>query len=172
MKTSQVFLMIPVRVVGNTNGNIPLPGPLGSFFSLFPMFPITYLKIMDKGKRREKATASACIRVKFETTIGNTTGNRRFNVREKTIEGKLVKAVKIMGGLAPKFVSPGLDGVPDRLVLLPGGKIAFIELKAPGKELRPLQVRRKRQLESLGFLVYCIDRPEQIGEILNEIQSS
>ena len=99
---------------------------------------------MDKGKRREKATASACIRVKFETTIGNTTGNRRFNVREKTIEGKLVKAVKIMGGLAPKFVSPGLDGVPDRLVLLPGGKIAFIELKAPGKELRPLQVRRKR----------------------------
>ena len=86
-------------------------------------------------------------------------------MREKTIEGKLVKAVKIMGGLAPKFVSPGLDGVPDRLVLLPGGKIAFIELKAPGKELRPLQVRRKRQLESLGFLVYCIDRPEQIGAI-------
>ena len=93
-------------------------------------------------------------------------------MREKTIEGKLVKAVKIMGGLAPKFVSPGLDGVPDRLVLLPGGKIAFIELKAPGNELRPLQVRRKRQLESLGFLVYRIDRPEQIGEILNEIQSS
>ena len=93
-------------------------------------------------------------------------------MREKTIEGKLVKAVKIMGGLAPKFVSPGLDGVPDRLVLLPGGRIAFIELKAPGKELRPLQVRRKRQLEALGFSVYCIDRPEQIGEILNEIQSS
>ena len=93
-------------------------------------------------------------------------------MREKYIETKLVKAVKSMGGLAPKFVSPGLDGVPDRLVLLPGGKIAFIELKAPGKELRPLQVRRKRQLESLGFLVYCIDRPEQIGEILNEIQSS
>ena len=93
-------------------------------------------------------------------------------MREKTIEGKLVKAVKIMGGLAPKFVSPGLDGVPDRLVLLPGGKIAFIELKAPGKELRPLQVRRKRQLEALGFSVYCIDSPDQIGAILNEIQSS
>ena len=93
-------------------------------------------------------------------------------MREKTIESKLVKAVKNLGGLAPKFISPGLDGVPDRLVLLPGGKIAFIELKAPGKELRPLQVRRKRQLESLGFSVYCIDRPEQIGAILNEIQSS
>ena len=81
-------------------------------------------------------------------------------MREKTVEAKLVKAVKSMGGLAPKFISPGLDGVPDRLVLLPGGKLAFIELKAPGKELRPLQVRRKRQLEALGFLVYCIDRPE------------
>ena len=93
-------------------------------------------------------------------------------MREKTIEAKLVKAVRIMGGLAPKFVSPGFDGVPDRLVLLPGGKIAFIELKAPGKTLRPLQVRRKRQLERLGFSVYCIDSPEQIGGILDAIQSS
>jgi len=93
-------------------------------------------------------------------------------MREKNVETKLVKAVKNMGGLSPKFISPGLDGVPDRLVLLPGGKIAFIELKAPGKELRPLQVRRKRQLEALGFLVYCIDNPEQIGEIIREIQAS
>ena len=93
-------------------------------------------------------------------------------MREKTVEANLVKAVKNMGGLAPKFISPGLDGVPDRLVLLPGGKMAFIELKAPGKELRPLQVRRKRQLEALGFLVYCIDGPEQIGGIIHEIQAS
>ncbi|MBQ8622210.1 MAG: VRR-NUC domain-containing protein [Oscillospiraceae bacterium] len=93
-------------------------------------------------------------------------------MREKTTEAKLVKAVKSMGGLAPKFVSPGLDGVPDRLVLLPEGKIAFIEVKAVGETLRPLQVRRKRQLESLGFSVYCIDSPEQIGGILSEIQSA
>lgn len=93
-------------------------------------------------------------------------------MREKTVEAKLVKAVKAAGGIAPKFVSPGLDGVPDRLVLFPGGKCAFIELKAPGKTLRPLQVRRKRQLEKLGFLVYCVDRPEQIGGIIREIQSS
>lgn len=93
-------------------------------------------------------------------------------MREKTVETKLVKAVRAIGGLAPKFVSPGLDGVPDRLVLLPGGRIAFIELKAEGKTLRPLQVRRKKQLEALGFSVYCIDRPEQIGGILDEIQSS
>ena len=90
-------------------------------------------------------------------------------MRESAIEAKLVKAVKSLGGLAPKFVSPGLDGVPDRLVLLPGGRIAFIELKAQGKPLRPLQVRRKRQLEALGFSVYRIDGPEQIGGILDEI---
>ena len=93
-------------------------------------------------------------------------------MRESAIEAKLVKAVKSLGGLAPKFVSPGLDGVPDRLVLLPGARIAFIELKAQGKPLRPLQVRRKRQLEALGFSVYRIDGPEQIGGILDEIQSS
>ena len=90
-------------------------------------------------------------------------------MREKTIETKLVQAVRAKGGLAPKFTSPGFDGVPDRLILLPGGKVAFIELKAPGKTLRPLQVRRKRQLEALGFSVYCSDRPEQIETVLQEI---
>ena len=93
-------------------------------------------------------------------------------MREKTIEAKLVQAVRTKGGLAPKFTSPGFDGVPDRLVLLPGGKMAFIEVKAPGKTMRPLQKRRKRQLEGLGFLVFCLDRPEQIGGILNAIQAT
>ena len=88
---------------------------------------------------------------------------------EKYIEQKLVKAVKELGGIAPKFVSPGLDGVPDRIVLLPMGRIAFIELKAPGKKMRPLQVKRKRQLKALGFLVYCIDGVEQIDGVLNEM---
>ena len=94
------------------------------------------------------------------------------SLSERDIEQKLVKAVKARGGLAPKFVSPGFDGVPDRIVLLPHGRIAFMELKANGRKLRPLQVKRKRQLESLGFSVYCIDDPEQIGGILDEIQSS
>lgn len=91
---------------------------------------------------------------------------------EKYIENKLVTAVKKMGGICPKFVSPGFDGVPDRLVLLPNTKLAFVELKAKGKKMRPLQVKRKRQLEQLGFLVYCIDDASQIGGILSEIQSS
>ena len=93
-------------------------------------------------------------------------------MREKETEAKLVKAVRKLGGLALKFVSPGLDGVPDRLVLLPGGKMAFIELKAENRKMRPLQVRRKRQLVALGFSVYCMDRPEQIGGILDEIQAA
>ena len=91
---------------------------------------------------------------------------------EKTIEHKLKSAVKSMGGIAFKFTAPGINGVPDRLVLLPYGKLAFIELKAPGKDMRPLQVRRKRQLEQLGFSVYCIDSAEQIGGVLDAIQTS
>lgn len=93
-------------------------------------------------------------------------------MREKWIEQQLVKAVKDKGGIALKIVSPGFDGMPDRLILLPERKIAFVEVKAPGKTLRPLQEKRKRQLEALGFLVFCLDHIEQIGGILREIQSS
>ena len=93
-------------------------------------------------------------------------------MREKIIEEKLVKAIRLMGGLAPKFVSPGFDGVPDRLILLPNGRMAFAELKAPGKQLRPLQKRRKRQLEALGFRVFVIDNTDQIGGVLSELSAT
>lgn len=88
---------------------------------------------------------------------------------EKNVEQALSKEVKKLGGLALKFISPGMSGVPDRLILMRRGRIAFVELKAPGKQMRPLQIKRKRQLEALGFLVYCIDRKEQIGGVLDEI---
>ncbi|NRY61492.1 VRR-NUC domain-containing protein [Clostridium beijerinckii] len=91
-------------------------------------------------------------------------------MRESTLEKLFVKEVKNHGGLALKFVSPGMTGVPDRIVLLPHGVIAFIELKAPGKKMRPIQIKRKGQLESLGFKVYCIDNKEQIGGILDAIE--
>ena len=93
-------------------------------------------------------------------------------MQEKVIEHRLVLEAKKRGGLALKFVSPGIDGVPDRIVLLPHGKLAFVELKAPGNTMRPLQVRRKEQLEALGFLVYCVDGVGQIGGILDEIQGA
>lgn len=92
-------------------------------------------------------------------------------MREKEIEQALVREVKQRGGLCWKFVSPGNNGVPDRIVLLPNGRIAFVETKAPGKKPRPLQLVRHETLRNLGFSVYVIDRMEQIKEILNEIGS-
>lgn len=93
-------------------------------------------------------------------------------MREKNIEQKLVKAVKIAGGIAPKLTCPGFDGMPDRLVLMPEGRIGFVEVKAPGKEPRPLQVRRHEMLRNLGFKVYVLDNSEQIGGILHEIRTT
>ena len=93
-------------------------------------------------------------------------------MREKQIEQKLVQAVRKLGGMCLKFVSPNFDGMPDRLIILPGGKIAFAELKAPGKKPRPLQIARHKALMGLGFRVYIIDSVEQIGAILDEIQST
>ena len=90
-------------------------------------------------------------------------------MREKNIEQKFVKAAKSAGGIAPKLTCPGFDGMPDRLVLMPEGRIGFVEVKAPGKEPRPLQVARHGLLRRLGFKVYVLDAPEQIGGILDEI---
>lgn len=93
-------------------------------------------------------------------------------MREKTTEQKLVKAIKNIGGVAPKFVSPGFDGMPDRIVLLPGGRIAFVEVKAPGCKPRPLQVSRHEMLRKLGFKVYVLDDERQIGGIIDGINNS
>ena len=91
---------------------------------------------------------------------------------EKQIENKLTMAVKKNGGIAPKFVSPSFAGMPDRLILLPDGHIGFAELKAPGKKPRPLQLSRHRLLREMGFAVYVIDDPEQIGGMIYELQST
>ena len=92
--------------------------------------------------------------------------------KEQIIEQKLVKAVKKKGGLALKFVSPGYDGVPDRLILIAYGHIAFVEVKAPGEKPRPLQVNRINKIRNLGFKVFVLDDEKQIGGIIDEIQSA
>ena len=92
-------------------------------------------------------------------------------MRERDVERRLREAVRQRGGMALKFVSPGMNGVPDRLVLMPNGRAAFVETKAPGRKMRPLQIKRKAQLESLGFSVYCIDDIRQIGGVLDEIEN-
>ena len=90
-------------------------------------------------------------------------------MREKIIEQKLVTAVKKHDGICPKFVSPGFDGMPDRLGLLPNGRFAFVEVKAPGEKPRPLQLARHDMLQKLGHRVYVLDDAEQIEKIIQEI---
>ena len=91
-------------------------------------------------------------------------------IDEKRIERKLCEAVKAVGGLALKFVSPGFDGVPDRLILIAYGKLAFVEVKAPGEKPRPLQVARINKIRSLGFRVYVLDDEKNIQRIIDEIK--
>lgn len=93
-------------------------------------------------------------------------------MREREIEQKFTRAVKQRGGLALKFMSPGYDGMPDRLALLPDGKMGFVEVKAPGKVPRLLQMQRHRLLRELGFHVYVLDDKSQIGGIIDDIQST
>lgn len=91
-------------------------------------------------------------------------------MRENEVEKAFVDAVSAVGGKALKFTSQTMNGVPDRLVLLLGGKCAFVELKAPGKQMRPLQRKRRHQLEELGFPVFCVDRTEQIQSVIMALQ--
>lgn len=90
-------------------------------------------------------------------------------MREKEIERKLVKEVRKIGGICPKFVSPGMDGMPDRIVCLPGGKMAFVETKAPGGKPRKLQAARHKKLRNLGFRVYVVDGKMEISELVMEM---
>lgn len=93
-------------------------------------------------------------------------------MKEKFIEQKFVMEVKKRGGICPKWVAFGFSGMPDRLVFLPGRKFGLVEVKAPGEEPRPLQVSRHKLLKRLGFQVYILDNIENIGGIIDEIQST
>ena len=75
---------------------------------------------------------------------------------ESEIEAKLVKGVKALGGMALKWVSPGKNGVPDRIVFLPGGRVIFVELKADDGNLRPTQRVMQKKLKDLGVDVRVV----------------
>ena len=92
-------------------------------------------------------------------------------MRENEIEKAFVAAVREKGGAALKFTPQTMNGVPDRLILFKIGKCAFVELKAPGKQMRPLQRKRRQQLEELGFPVFCIDRMEQIQPVIEALEN-
>jgi len=91
-------------------------------------------------------------------------------MREKTIETRLRNEVKKRGGIALKFVSPSHAGVFDRIVLMPGGKTWFVELKAPGKKLSPLQEVFRKQLDALQQPYRVVDDLQSLDEFLNLIE--
>ena len=91
---------------------------------------------------------------------------------EKEIENYLVRKIKNKKGIAYKFTSPGNSGVPDRICMLPNGKIFFVELKSPGKKPRALQVNLIRKITNLGQSVYVVDSKEMVDRVLeNELLS-
>lgn len=90
-------------------------------------------------------------------------------MREYVVENEFVKAVRAAGGVAYKLNSLTANGLPDRLVLFFPAKTIFVELKAPGKQLRPLQRKRRLQLKKMGFPVFCIDRFSQIRPAIDAI---
>lgn len=92
-------------------------------------------------------------------------------MREYVVENEFVKAVRAAGGVAYKLTSQTANGLPDRLVLFFPAKTVFVELKAPGKQLRPLQRKRRYQLMKLGFPVICIDRVTQIKPAIDAIKN-
>lgn len=90
-------------------------------------------------------------------------------MRENVIEAYLRQKVKDLGGIAYKFTSPGNSGVPDRIVLLPGNRTVFVELKAPGKKPTKLQLAQHRRIQVLGHEVRVIDSREQVDAWLQEL---
>ena len=89
-------------------------------------------------------------------------------ILERDVERALIRAVRRAGGLCLKFTSPGWIGAPDRLCLLPEGKIFFVELKRPGAKPRHLQLKRHEELRKLGFPVYVIDSKEECYELVKQ----
>ncbi len=88
---------------------------------------------------------------------------------EKELELKFKERVKSAGGIAYKFTSPGNDGVPDRLVILPGGQVGFVELKQKGKKPTKLQTRQIERLRRLGCFVCILDNLADIESIITDI---
>lgn len=88
---------------------------------------------------------------------------------EKYIEKRLKDLVKAKGGLCLKWVSPGFNGVPDRIVMMPNGQIYFVELKSTGQKPGKLQEWVHNQIRELGFKVFVIDSIEQLNQFVNAL---
>ena len=92
-------------------------------------------------------------------------------MNEQFIESQLKKAVEASGGLCWKLVCPGTSGVPDRICLM-NSQAVFVELKAPGKQPRPIQQRRMNQLRQQGFTALVVDSVDGIQEVLDALHAA
>ena len=119
------------------------------------------------GRKKEKILYREFTEKTFTDLHGHFDGTR-----ERDVEHTLVTEAKKHGGMAPKFVSPGTVGMPDRIVLLPEGRMGFVELKAPGKKVRAVQAKRHRDLEKLGYRVWVVDNKESAKEVIDAVQGT
>ena len=87
---------------------------------------------------------------------------------EKAVERKLVEGVRELGGMAIKMLTDQFSGLPDRLVLLPSGRVLFVELKTTGQKPRKLQVSVHNALRAIGFRVEVVDTIEGVKKLLKE----
>lgn len=88
---------------------------------------------------------------------------------EKDIERHLVKMCKLNGGMCIKLLSFHTVGLPDRLCLFAGAKIAFVELKTAGQKIRPIQKFMHDKLQAIGFSVEVIDSVEKVNSFIEKI---
>lgn len=129
--------------------------------------PITYLSHMEKINNKSLyIKGSVCTCTPLHTSLESVDV-----MDEKTVENTLKQAVMRAGGLCWKLVSPGMDGVPDR-ICLKAGRVVFVEVKAPGKKPCPLQIRRMNQLRAQGFTCLVVDSVEGIQEVLGALSAA
>lgn len=94
---------------------------------------------------------------------------KKTETSEKAFERGMSKEVESNGGMAIKLLSQFINGLPDRLYLLPGGTAVFVEFKSTGEEPRPLQRVVMRRIKRLGFEVHVVSNLEEYYTVLNHI---
>lgn len=92
-----------------------------------------------------------------------------MKISEKKLEQKLASEIRETGGRALKFASPFEAGYPDRLLLLPGGRAVWVEVKAPGRKPTKRQQARIGELRALGFPCYTVDSPDALEALLRSL---